>query len=138
MSNDYEAQPGPGDVLGQYIADTKREHEPEDERQPDALPRTLFILELVGDVLSSNLDAALARAGFTVTGETTAYALDPERPDLGNDQHDRVFSVCRACGYAAMECSQDDETYCQSCREHADEIGATLTPYGNKEGASHD
>ncbi len=31
MSNEHEAQPGTGDVLGQYIADCKRDHEAEDE-----------------------------------------------------------------------------------------------------------
>jgi len=135
MSNEHEAQPGPGDVLGQYVTDCKREHEPDDERQPDPRPRTLFILELVGDVLSSNLDAAIARAGFTVTGETTAYALDPERENLGGDQHDRVFSVCRACGYVGVE--EEGRAYCDVCTEHAEEAGIELVPFAS-EGASHD
>jgi hypothetical protein len=73
-------------------------------------------MELDGDVDVRQVDAALAAAGLSTTGETAGYGMNTI---LGGVEHSyRPDEVCRHCGYPGPLDGVNEAGLCTDCDEH--------------------
>jgi hypothetical protein len=87
------------------------------------MARTYVIVELDGDVVSSQVNDALKAAGLSTCGETTAYAMSDVRTGL--EHSFRPDDLCRMCGYHIVDdlntfdvaFDKSGAGYCHDCWE---------------------
>ena len=88
--------------------------------------RTLFVVEVEGDVYVPQVNTALAGIGLKLAGPTTGYRMHPLV--AGHEHSYRPDEVCMFCGYPDPHDGLDDDGLCQSCQE--DDVRRTLVSDG--------